>query len=65
MYGLDNIWKSEGANNLNSEKSLKVVQMKFLAMHNIRFDIFTVAKLHVTWYLIDLTEQNYINNFDS
>ncbi len=34
MYGLDNIWESEEAKNLNIEKIIfKVVQMKFLAMH--------------------------------
>ncbi len=47
MYGLENLVQ----NNLNIEKIIfKVVQMKFLAMHNnnqkISFDIFTIGNLH-------------------
>ncbi len=47
MYGLDNIWKSEGACR-NIEKIIfKVVQIKFIAMHinnqKLSFDIFTVG----------------------
>ncbi len=62
MYGLlgsDHIWprynylknlESEGAKNRNIEKiTFRVVQIKFLAMHNtnqkLSFDIFTIGKL--------------------
>ncbi len=57
------IWKSEGAINQNIEKiALKVVQMKYLAMHTTNqkwsFNIFTVGSLlnilNGTWSLLNI-----------
>ncbi len=48
MYGLDNIWESEGAKKKNIEKIIfKVVQIKFLAMH---INNQCTKYLHETWF---------------
>ncbi len=66
MYGLDNIWKSEHAKNLNSEKIIfKVVQMKFLAMHNIKFWYIYGSKVTCNMISNDFWQNRNINNFDS